>query len=257
MSSEESRGESDGSSVAPSAAVAQAWDRSFLQSVPLSIARSILGQGRESSVPAGEIFYRGAYHQEMAMLALVVDGLVRIYLQTDSGRQVTMHYHQPGAVVGLPALLLAGAPNDSEQSRRSWILLGGGRVYGEALQDTVLLRLATAQFLDLARTEVTVAWAVARELGRRALASQRMLSGDLFLSIRSRVARHLLEMAVVHEQTLVVRANHQAIADAIGSVREVVSRALTTMRTEGLIARRGADIVLLDVEALRHVAQAP
>jgi CRP-like cAMP-binding protein len=240
-----------------SSAVEHAWRRSFLAALPPVIVRSLLGQARESSVAAGEIFYRGAYHPDMAMLALVADGLLRIYLQTDTGRQVTMQYHQPGAVVGSPALLLGGARGDGEPSRQSWHLLGGDRVYGEALRDTLLLRLSPAQFLELARTEVSVAWAVASYLGQRAMASQQMLSDDLFLSVRARVARHLIEMASARDDTLVVRANHQAIADAIGSVREVVSRALGNMRDEGLITRRGGETVLLDVERLEVIAALP
>jgi CRP-like cAMP-binding protein len=240
-----------------SPAVEHAWRRSFLTALPPVIVRSLLGQARESSVAAGEIFYRGAYHPEMAMLALVADGLLRIYLQTDTGRQVTMQYHQPGAVVGSPALLLGGARGDGEPSRQSWHLLGGDRVYGEALRDTLLLRLSPPQFLELARTEVSVAWAVASYLGQRAMASQQMLSDDLFLSVRARVARHLIELAAVRDEALVVRANHQAIADAIGSVREVVSRALGNMREEGLITRRGGETVLLDVERLRVIAALP
>lgn len=240
-----------------SPAVARSWQQSFLASVPPSIVASLLARARESAVPAGEIFYRGAYHENMGMLALVAEGLIRIYLQTDSGRQVTMHYHHPGAVVGSPALLLAGAPHESEQTRRPWLLLGGGRVYGEALQQTLLLRLSPPQFLALARTEVSIAWALASDLGQRAMASQQMLADDLFLSVRARVARHLLELGVSRNETLVVSANHQAIADAIGSVREVVSRALGNMRDEGLIARRGPDTVLLDVERLRVIADTP
>jgi CRP-like cAMP-binding protein len=104
---------------------------------------------------------------------------------------------------------------------------------------------------------VSVAWAVASYLGQRAMASQQMLSDDLFLSVRARVARHLIEMASARDDTLVVKANHQAIADAIGSVREVVSRALSNMRDEGLITRRGGETVLLDVRRLEVIAALP
>jgi CRP-like cAMP-binding protein len=219
--------------------------------------RTLLAQARERRYEAGEIFYRGAYHAEMAMLAVVAEGLLRIYIQTDTGRQVTMHYDQLGAVVGSPALLLGGARNDSEQARRPWLLLGGNRVYGEALQNSLLLQLSAAQFLKLARTEVSVAWAVATYLGERTVASQQMLADDLFLSVRARVARHLIELSVRRDDELVVSASHQAIADAVGSVREVVSRALGNMRDEGLLARSGSHTVLLDVERLRLIATFP
>jgi len=43
---------------------------------------------------------------------------------------------------------------------------------------------------------------------------------------------------------LVVSASHRDIADAIGSVREVVSRAILWLRDEGLIRRSGRVYVL-------------
>jgi CRP-like cAMP-binding protein len=51
-----------------------------------------------------------------------------------------------------------------------------------------------------------------------------------------------------------VSVGHQEIADAIGSVREVATRALLDMRRAGLIARRGSKTVLADLEQLRLVA---
>ena len=49
---------------------------------------------------------------------------------------------------------------------------------------------------------------------------------------------------------MLVRAPQQELAEAIGSVREVVARVLRQLRDEGLIATRASGIVLLDVRAL-------
>jgi CRP/FNR family transcriptional regulator len=72
-----------------------------------------------------------------------------------------------------------------------------------------------------------------------------MACNNVFLSVRQRVARHLLDLAVQEQPAgLVVHASHQDIADAIGSVREVVSRVIRELRTEGLVTRSGDTIVL-------------
>jgi CRP-like cAMP-binding protein len=76
----------------------------------------------------------------------------------------------------------------------------------------------------------------------------------MFLPVQARVARHLIHLAVLQSDVLVVTAGHQEIADAIGSVREVVSRAMGWMREEGLIARRGNQTILTDVARLRVIA---
>jgi CRP-like cAMP-binding protein len=237
-----------------SPAIADAWQASFMASCPRHIVRALLANAREKRVEAGEVFYRGAYHDQMAMLGLVAEGLLRIYLLADNGRQVTLHYADPGDIVGAPALLLAGAQSDSDQARRAWQLLGGRKIHGEALRDTLLLRLPPAQFLRLVRTEVSVAWPLATFLAGRAVAAQQILSDDLFLPIQARVARHVIDLAVLQSDVLVVSAGHQEIADAIGSVREVVSRAMGQMREEGLISREGNQTILTDVARLRAIA---
>jgi CRP-like cAMP-binding protein len=234
-----------------SPAIAEAWQASFMASFPSHIVRALLANARETQVEAGRVFYRGAYHDQMAMLGLVADGLLRIYLLADNGRQVTLHYAERGSIVGAPALLLGGTQNDSEQARQGWQLLGGRRIHGEALRDTNLLRLSPGQFLRLVRTEVSVAWPLATFLARRTVAAQQTLSDDMFLPVQARVARHLIDLASLQDDVLVVTAGHQEIADAIGSVREVVSRALGEMRDEGLITRRGNQTILTDVARLR------
>jgi len=192
--------------------------------------------------------------RERQVLGLVAEGLLRIYLLADNGRQVTLHYADPGDIVGAPALLLAGAQSAGEQMRRPWQLLGGRKIHGEALRDTLLLRLSPGQFLRLVRTEVSVAWPLAMFLARRAVAAQQILSDDMFLPIQARVARHVIDLGVPQGDVLVVSAGHQEIADAIGSVREVVSRAMGQMRDEGLITREGNQTVVTDVARLRAIA---
>jgi CRP-like cAMP-binding protein len=234
-----------------SPAVANAWRASFMAAFPNEVARLLLSSARETRTAAGEIFYRGAYHQQMAMLGLVTEGLFRIYLSADTGRQVTVHYAGPGQVVGAPALLLGGTEHDSERARQAWLMLGGAKVHGEALRASAMLRFSPSQFVRLVRTEASVAWALASYLARRAVESQQLLADDMFQPVHYRVARHIIALAVVEGEHMVVPAGHQEIADAIGSVREVVSRALADMRRDGLVARRGSQTVITDIARLR------
>ncbi len=64
-----------------------------------------------------------------------------------------------------------------------------------------------------------------------------------------------LDLAVdeQQDQLLVVRANHQELADAVGSVREVVARTLAGFRTAGYVATQTDGIRLLDPYALAHL----
>ena len=72
------------------------------------------------------------------------------------------------------------------------------------------------------------------------------------MQVRQRVARHLLDLAVREDGVLVVRATQQDLADAIGSVREVVSRAVMGFREQGLLARSSEGLVVLDPAGLHR-----
>lgn len=68
-----------------------------------------------------------------------------------------------------------------------------------------------------------------------------------------RVARYLLERAGDGTSVEVVDTQEQ-IGAQIGTVREVVGRALRSLESRGLISRRGRRIELRAVDALRDVA---
>ena len=51
-----------------------------------------------------------------------------------------------------------------------------------------------------------------------------------------------------------IDVTQQSLADATGSVREVVSRALGQLRRQGVVARNGDGVTVLDPEGLRRAA---
>lgn len=236
-----------------SPSVGTAWQESLMAGFPSHVAEALLEDARETRVKAREVFYRGFEDPETAPLALIADGLVRTFIEAENGRQVTIRYAGPGDVVGAPALV--AALGDEQSRERSWI---GRRdsVYGEALRDTVMVTLSPTRFQRLAETEVSVASALAMSLAYRSVETEQILADGLFLSVRARVARHLLDLAVRRDSKLVVTAGHQEIADAIGSVREVVSRTLVGMREEGVVCRCGRETLLMDPAKLHEIATA-
>jgi CRP-like cAMP-binding protein len=233
---------------------AAAWNESFMGAFPPHVATALLDGACETSVRAGDVFYRGAEHVETAVLALILDGLVRTHIRAELGRQITIRYAWPGDVIGAPALVMGGVGGGRGRDR--WELYGGHRLHAEALRDTVLLKLPPARFLELAQTEPSVASALVTCLARLTVETEQMLEDGLFLSVRARVARHLLDLAVYRDGALVVAEGHREIADAIGSVREVVSRTLVRLREEGVVDRYEAETVLLNPAALHAIAAA-
>jgi CRP/FNR family transcriptional regulator, cyclic AMP receptor protein len=234
--------------------VKTAWDESFMAGFPPHVTDALLDGACETKVRGGDVFYRGSEHVETAVLALIVDGLVRTHIRSESGRQITLRYAWPGDIIGTPALVMAGVGGDRGSDH--WELYGGHRLHAEALRDTLLLKLAPAQFLHLAQTQAAVASALVTCLAHLTVETEQLLEDGLFLSIRARVARHLLDLAVCRDGKLVVAEGHREIADAIGSVREVVSRTLVRLREEGVVDRRDGETILLNPSALHAIAAA-
>jgi CRP-like cAMP-binding protein len=251
---EEQRLDSGGTAARLSAPVAAVWEDSFMASFPAHVKRALLDGACEVTVRPGEIFYRGAGHGEATFLALIADGLVRTFTDTDGGRQITLRYASQGDVIGLPELFAAGL--DGEYTQERWELASSHGVQAQALRASCVLELPPARLIGLAETEVSVAAAVATVLAGWMVEVEQNLADGLFVSIRARVARHLLDLAVGRGAALVVVEGHQEIAYAIGSVRAVVSRTLVGMREEGIVDRLGGEIVLLDPAALHTIAAA-
>jgi CRP-like cAMP-binding protein len=234
--------------------VAAAWNGSFMASFSSSVTGTLLADAREAVVEAGEELYGATEYPNLTFLALIADGMVRTYIRSDSGRQVTIRYAWPGDVIGAPAVVLASFGD--ERAHGLWRIYGGHSLHAEALRDTRVLQIAPTRFLQLAQTDASVASALARSLAHLQVEVGEILADGLFLSIRARVARHLLDLAVSRDGELVVAEGHQEIAEAMGSVREVVSRTLVRLRDDGIVDRRDGAMVLLDPAALHEIAAA-
>ena len=68
----------------------------------------------------------------------------------------------------------------------------------------------------------------------------------MFQPLRARVARHLLDLSVRESRGLVVHVTQDDLAHSVGSVREVIARALKSLDDDGLIERAPRTIRLLD-----------
>jgi CRP/FNR family transcriptional regulator len=210
---------------------------SFLSRLTPGTIEQLLRDSVPLTIPAGSVLY--PEHGE-AQAGLVVSGLLRVYIVSAQGRQVTVRYARQGDVLGIA------------------VAVGGPvRTPVQALTDAELLMLSVATLRDLGRWDAEVAWAFAEELGRRLYDVIDELAGNVFGSVRQRVARHLLDLAARPEpgRSLVVSATQQDIAAAVGSVREVVARVLGDLRAEHLIASTRAGVRIVDPAGLHEVAR--
>lgn len=210
----------------------------FLHCLPPAAAERLLAEAIRINVPAGAVVYRD---EESPRLLVVVTGLLRIFVSSVDGRQVTVRYARSGDVAGL-ALVIGGPAPMSIQAMTSSLV--------------VALRVATLQ--ALLATDPGVARACAEELGRQVHHLLVDIAEQAFLPVRQRLVRQLLALAGPGSgRHLVVSATQQELADAIGSVREVVTRTLHALQAEDLVRLGRDEIELLDPLRLSDEAGAP
>jgi CRP/FNR family cyclic AMP-dependent transcriptional regulator len=148
------------------------------------------------------------------------------------------------------AIDVATAPDDA--------LINPSLVRIQAMADTRLLWIRAATLRDLAQTEISVAWLLIEQLARSRRDLMRSFVGMMFGSVRQRVAKHLLELTRGQDPAvgLLVPIRQRELADAVGSTREVVARALRDLRACGFIATSPRGVRLLDPDGLRADADA-
>jgi CRP-like cAMP-binding protein len=98
-------------------------------------------------------------------------------------------------------------------------------------------------------------WMIAQHVAAVTAEALRTVAEASGQPITVRVARHLREMALRGpDGRTVVHVSHQRLADAVGTVREVVSRELTALRADGVIDRTAGSVRVIDEERLASLA---
>ncbi len=209
--------------------VDDALARSFLAGLPAELAGGLREEGERADYPAGTTVYRAG---DDPQAALVVGGLLRVFLTSAEGRQVTVRYARPGDVLGI-AVLVGGPASTSVQ----------------AVEPSSVFRVSARTLIAAGRRDPRVSWAIAEELNRRLYEVLEQTAVNAFGSVRQRVAAHLLDLASAQRHPrgrLAARVSQQELADAAGSVREVVARVLRDLRVAGIVATAADSVVILD-----------
>jgi CRP/FNR family transcriptional regulator, cyclic AMP receptor protein len=220
----------------------RAIERSHLRSLsPETLAHVAADAVRLDVEPGGTIHREGDTEPHVR---LVVSGLVRMHVTAVDGRTMTVRYCRPGALLGVVSLFAS-----------PFVL----PVSIQAITRTELLGLRPSVVRGAADRDVRVARALIDELSERVLSFINEIPGSVFATVRQRVIRHLIDLASETQEgpVLVAAISQQDLADAVGTVREVVVRSLRELRDTGLIRTERDRIVLLDPERLVEEGYSP
>jgi len=151
--------------------VDEALGRSFLAELPAELAGRLREEGERADYPAGTTVYRAG---DDPQAALVIRGLIRVFLSSPGGRQVTVRYARPGDVLGIA------------------VLVGGPAATGvQTVEPSSVFRISSRTLITVARRDPRVSWAIAEELNRRLYDVLEQTVVNAFGSVRQRVAAHL------------------------------------------------------------------
>ena len=208
---------------------------SHFRDLPSEVIDELLDGTVESKVAGGEVVHRAL--DDDHYLELVITGVMRVFVTAPDGRTMTIRYCRSGELLGAMSLF---ADDFTEPATK------------QAVVDTRLLLMSPPNVRALAERDLRVARALLVELSERARNFVNEIPRSSFASVRQRVARQLLDLADTDSHgggpngELAVPITQQELADAAGTVREVVVRALRQLRDAGVVRTERDRIVLLD-----------
>ncbi len=178
-------------------------------------------------------------------LFVIVEGALRAYREGLDGREQVIHVEHAGTTI-------AELPVFDDRPYPSTVA---------AEEESTVLFLDKRDVRALCLSHPNIALAAAKLLADRLRKCAELVEALSLREVDQRLARWLLNEARARgkrvesglELTLVL--TNQQIAARIGSVREVVSRALNRLQHNSLIAIDGRNVTILDEEALAIYAE--
>jgi CRP/FNR family cyclic AMP-dependent transcriptional regulator len=186
-------------------------------------------------------FRRGevVYHTEdlPGSVYVVLEGLLKLQLQSPSGKRLTMSWIRPGSFFGTISLL------DGQERLADAV----------AIEPSELLVLNRDSFRELLRAYPRQAEALLEITAARWRNTLRRLAEQAFLDVPGRLAKTLLDWRPAGDSEA-VRIRQSELAAMVGTSRESVGRWLKTFAEAGYIeSKRGRILVLKPEELRRHV----
>lgn len=184
------------------------------------------------------IFWEG---EPVQGLYIVASGTVRVSRHSAEGREHILHLLDRGETFNDVAAL-DGGPNPATTSAHT---------------DAVIYRIPRADLQRIAERYPRLAWALIESMARRARNLVMMVEDLAMRSVKGRLARLLLDQADANASSEVQRMlTQEEMASRLGTVREMVGRALRSLAADEIIEFDRHRIVILDIDRLAAEAVA-
>ncbi len=204
----------------------------FLRAVPRSSREALLSSALSKTLEHRQVLVSGG--GRCSWLPLVLEGTLRVYKVSDSGKELTLYRIERGESCILTATCIlndASFPAIAESEGRSVVALAPAKLIVRLVDEHPEWRRFVFNLY-----------------ARRLDAVLSLVEQVAFHHIDARLASVLLDSTA--GKSRVVRKTHGQIAAELGTSREVVSRILRDFEVEGLVDTLRGSIRILDAEGL-------
>jgi CRP-like cAMP-binding protein len=203
------------------------------------LLRALVQMSRTRRVRKGTMLFQQG--DEGDALYGVVDGLIRICIAGESGKELTLALMEPGDIFGEIALL-DGLPRSAD---------------AYAAEDATLLVIDRTQFVPMLESGGKLARHVIELLCERLRENTERLGEHAFLNLGARLARKLQALAIAHGRrdnggavTIEVKLSQTELAQMLGVTREAVNKQLQIWTRQGVLRLDRGHIIITDEKKL-------
>ena len=196
--------------------------------LPSALLERLLVEAPLLQAPRGTVLFDA--RQPCRGFPLLLEGSVRVTKMAPSGREILLYRVEPGEGCILSGGCLLGRSDYSAT--------------GIADEDVALLSIPPALFQELMVQHEPFRRFVFGMYGERLAELMQLVEEVAFRRLDTRLAQALVRRGPV------IDATHQALADELGSVREIVSRLLRGFEARGWVKLERERITVLDATAL-------
>ena len=215
----------------------------ILAGVPTETAAALASQGHFREFARGTyLFHQG---DEAPDVCFLLDGRLEVSATSPAGRRALITLLEPTCFLGYFAVV-------GDIPRTASVL---------AIEDTVVWSTAADHFLAFLSAQPLVARGLLRALVRQISVSQHVVEDLLFLDLKGRVAKRLLQVVSPSLEeladdgaTLPSSLTQEDFASLCGGSRENVSRIMAEFGRRGFVERLDRRWVVHDVAALAKIA---
>jgi CRP/FNR family transcriptional regulator len=204
-----------------------------LRDLPAALRMALHAKGALHTVPAGTMLFSPG--DPCTGFPLVIDGVVRVGKTTAHGRELLLYRVDSGESCILSSGCLLGHSQYSAN--------------GVAETEATLFHIPASLFQELLLAVPAFREFVFGMLGARLAEVMELVEEVAFHRVDERLARLLVHRGPV------LAASHQAIADELGSAREVISRLLGSFEHRGWVRLGRERVTVIDPKALADLAE--